>query len=87
MKENFYIVIESLHLPDKGDQHNVHHLTGEKLKNREIVMIDIANDPVSSNDYKPTEDPTKFKSNKTGRGPLIGKWQNSVRIHHFHLEL
>jgi len=78
MKENFYIVIESLHLPDKGDQVNVHHLTPEKLKNREIVMIDIANDPVSSNDYKPTEDPTKFKSSKTGRGPLVGKWGNTI---------
>ena len=30
-------------------------------------------------DYKPTEDPTRFKSSKTGRGPLIGpNWERSV---------
>ena len=43
-------------------------------------MIDIANDPVKANDYKAHEDPTKFKSQKTGRGPLVGPgWQNKVR--------
>ena len=41
-------------------------------------MIDIANDPVSSTDYKPDEDPTKFTSVKTGRGPLVGNWQQQV---------
>lgn len=78
MKENFYIVIESLHLPDKGDQANVHLLPAEKLKQREVVMIDIANDPISTSDYKPLEDPSKFHSTKTGRGPLNGKWQHTV---------
>lgn len=81
MKENFIIVIESLHLPDKGDQYNVHELTPEKLKIREVVMIDIAQDPVANSDYKPTEDPSKFHSNKSGRGPLIGKWQDAVSNH------
>jgi hypothetical protein len=76
MKDNFFIVIESLHLPDKGDQQNVHQLPPEKLKQREVIMVDIANDPVTQNDYKPTEDPTKFKSTKTGRGPLVGRWTN-----------
>lgn len=46
---------------------------------REVVMIDIANDPIQPADYKPHEDPTKFHSAKTGRGPLIGKWQDTVR--------
>jgi len=78
MKENFIIVIESLHLPDKGDQYNVHELTPEKLKIREVVMIDIANDSVANSDYKPSEDPSKFHSNKSGRGPLLGKWQDAV---------
>uniref|UniRef100_A0A336K9M3 CSON004792 protein n=1 Tax=Culicoides sonorensis TaxID=179676 RepID=A0A336K9M3_CULSO len=79
MKENFFICIESLHVPDVGDQENVHELPPEKLKQREIVNIDIANDPVASSDYKPSEDPTKFKSEKTGRGPLTGPdWKKSV---------
>lgn len=50
----------------------VHELSPEKLKNREVVYIDIANDPVSSSDYKPDLDPTKFQSQKTGRGPFTG---------------
>lgn len=36
----------------------VHELTPDKLKMREIVHIDIANDPVLPSDYKPDEDPT-----------------------------
>lgn len=43
-------------------------------------MIDIANDLIQSGDYKPHEDPTKFKSQKTGRGPLVGKWQDTVSV-------
>ncbi|CAH0685778.1 unnamed protein product [Chilo suppressalis] len=80
MKENFVICIESLHLPDVGDQYNVHELPPEKLKIREVVNIDIANDPLPSADYKPETDPTKFKSSKTGRGPLVGpNWKNDVK--------
>jgi len=78
MKDNFIIVIESLHVPDKGDQYNVHELTADKLKMREVVMIDIASDPVSPSDYKATEDPSKFRSVKSKRGPLVGKWQGMV---------
>ncbi|KAL1453708.1 hypothetical protein WDU94_010024 [Cyamophila willieti] len=74
MKENFFIIIESYHIQDNGQQENVHELTGDKLKQREVVHIDIGNDPVSAGDYKETEDPTKFKSEKTGRGPLQGNW-------------
>lgn len=36
----------------------VHELTPDKLKVREVVHIDIANDPVLPADYKPDEDPT-----------------------------
>ncbi|XP_055904267.1 phosphatidylinositol transfer protein alpha isoform isoform X1 [Eupeodes corollae] len=79
MKENFMICIESLHIADVGEQVNVHELPPEKLKVRDVVHIDIANDPVVSADYKPDEDPTKFKSEKTGRGPLVGPdWKTKV---------
>lgn len=53
-------------------------MPSEKLKHREVVHIDIANDPVTSADYKPDEDPTTFKSQKTGRGPLVGQWMDKV---------
>lgn len=57
----------------------VHELPPDKLKAREVVYIDIAHDPIASADYKSDEDPTKFKSLKTGRGPLNTKdWTNNV---------
>ncbi|KAF2360851.1 Phosphatidylinositol transfer protein [Trinorchestia longiramus] len=79
MKEKFTITVESMHLPGYNTHDNAHELSGERLKLREVIMIDIANDPVKAADYKPQEDPTKFKSEKTGRGPLVGKgWQDKV---------
>ncbi|XP_018026264.1 phosphatidylinositol transfer protein alpha isoform [Hyalella azteca] len=79
MKEKFTITVDTLHLPGRGELENAHELTGERLKLREVIMIDIANDPVKPADYKPQEDPTKFKSQTTGRGPLVGKdWQDKV---------
>ena len=79
MKDNFIIMIESFHIGDVGNQQNVHELSADKLKIREVVHIDIANDPIASADYKEDEDPTKFKSQKTGRGPLVGKdWKTKV---------
>ncbi|XP_011503545.1 PREDICTED: phosphatidylinositol transfer protein alpha isoform [Ceratosolen solmsi marchali] len=79
MKENFIIIIESYHIGDIGDQENVHELPPNKLKIREVVHIDISNDPIASADYKDDEDPRKFKSEKTGRGPLVGKdWKHQI---------
>ncbi|CRK98825.1 CLUMA_CG012024, isoform A [Clunio marinus] len=79
MKEKFTLIIETLHANDMGDQENVHELTGEKLKIREVVQVDIANDHIAHADYRESEDPTKFKSQKTGRGPLIGPdWRKKV---------
>ncbi|XP_067615237.1 phosphatidylinositol transfer protein alpha isoform isoform X1 [Eurosta solidaginis] len=80
MKDGFRVSIDSFHMPnDAGDIQNVHELPPEKLKTREVVHIDIANDTVLPADYKPTEDPTKFKSEKTGRGPLVGpNWKKNV---------
>ncbi|KAL1110597.1 hypothetical protein AAG570_008125, partial [Ranatra chinensis] len=79
MKENFIIVIESYHIGDTGKQENVHELPPDKLKQREVVMIDIGGDYVQPADYKDSEDPSKFLSEKTGRGPLIGNWVDKVK--------
>ncbi|CAF0770231.1 unnamed protein product [Didymodactylos carnosus] len=84
MKDAMYIDISTLHLPHVYDsrtdcfQDNVHQLGKKDYDRRKIVVINIA-DPVSANDYKPKEDPTKFKSIKTGRGPLIGEWQKNCQ--------
>ncbi|XP_041350271.1 phosphatidylinositol transfer protein alpha isoform-like [Gigantopelta aegis] len=80
MKENFYIIIESMHYEDRGETENIHDLDNEDLKKRQVVNIDIAHDPVRRGDYKEEWDPTKFKSTKTDRGALTGPdWKTSVR--------
>ena len=48
MKDGFLLMIETYHLGnDRGTSDNVHELGNDKLKKREVVCIDIANDPVS----------------------------------------
>ncbi|XP_071094072.1 phosphatidylinositol transfer protein alpha isoform-like [Haliotis cracherodii] len=78
MKDCFHIVIESLHLPDRGDTANAHRLSPEELKHLDVYNIDIT-DKVSNSDYKKSTDPKLFKSQKTGRGPLDApNWQEKV---------
>ncbi|KAK1892981.1 Phosphatidylinositol transfer protein beta isoform [Dissostichus eleginoides] len=81
MKDNFFIKIETWHKPDLGTQENVHKLDRSTWQNVAVVPIDIADrSEVSAADYKPDEDPAKFKSAKTGRGPLGPAWKrNFVR--------
>ncbi|KAK3085035.1 hypothetical protein FSP39_023166 [Pinctada imbricata] len=79
MKEGFFIKIETLHVADNGESENVHNLNSEDLGIRKIERIDIANDSVRSSDYKEEWDPSKVKSEKTGRGPLTGAdWNKRV---------
>ncbi|CAF2391660.1 unnamed protein product [Rotaria sp. Silwood2] len=82
MKENMIIDISTLHLPDRGESENVHQLTGDELKKRHVVSINIA-EKVNRHDYKPEEDPEKFHSEKTGRGPLLSSepWYKSCEPH------
>lgn len=78
MKEKFLLIIESLHLEGNASEDNVHSLPEDRLKIREVIMIDIA-EPVEACDYRENEDPTLFKSQLTGRGPLFrGKWMNET---------
>ncbi|KAK4337427.1 hypothetical protein RND71_043538 [Anisodus tanguticus] len=48
MKDDFFLRIETMHYPDDGQQPNIHKLPPEKLNKREVIFLDIANDPVSS---------------------------------------
>ncbi|XP_066551239.1 phosphatidylinositol transfer protein alpha isoform [Amia ocellicauda] len=79
MKDDFLIKIETWHKPDLGTIENVHGLDPDTWKKVQVVQIDIA-DPsqVNAKDYKPEEDPTKFKSQKTGRGPLGPNWKKEL---------
>ncbi|XP_026544724.1 phosphatidylinositol transfer protein alpha isoform isoform X1 [Notechis scutatus] len=80
MKDDFLIKIETWHKADMGMQENVHKLDPEEWKNVEAVYIDIADRShvLSRQDYKPEEDPAKFKSVKTGRGPLGPNWKKEL---------
>ncbi|ESO97894.1 hypothetical protein LOTGIDRAFT_209091 [Lottia gigantea] len=79
MKENFYIVIESMHIADNGHSENVHNLSEKDLAIRQVVNIDIAAD-VSRSDYKEEWDPKLYKSSLTGRGPLNApNWKDTVK--------
>jgi hypothetical protein len=79
MKEAFSIVYETLHVDNsRGELENALGISQEDLKNRKVIIIDIANDPIDAKDYKPVEDPKKYYSEKTGRGPLVDpKWQQN----------
>ena len=74
MKDKFSITLETMHLPDAGATENALNLTKEQLAKREVSVVDIAIEPVHQKDYKEDEDPTLFKSEKTGRGPLKAGW-------------
>jgi len=79
MKDNAFIKIETMHAQDAGTQENAHNLPPNLLEKRKVVFIDIANNAViKAGDYKPDEDPSKFQSVSTGRGPLTEEWQRRV---------
>ena len=51
----------------RSDKANKHfNLSGTEAAKRTVEFIDIVNDTVPSTDYKADEDPSKFKSKKTG---------------------
>ncbi|XP_015245382.1 PREDICTED: phosphatidylinositol transfer protein alpha isoform-like [Cyprinodon variegatus] len=77
MKNDFMIKIETWHKPDMGDQENVHKV--ENWDSVEVININIAdNNEISTKDYKKEHDPSLFKSEKTGRGPLGPDWQKEL---------
>lgn len=52
-------------------------LTPEELESREVDFLDIAYDEIKPHHYKEAEDPKFFKSEKTGRGPLVEGWRET----------
>jgi len=74
MKDNFVLNIETRHEEGDGTIENVHELPGDVLAKRKVFKIEIENNSLYPNDYKEEEDPTKFLSEKTGRGKLKAGW-------------
>lgn len=53
----------------------VHNISPELLAKREVIVIDIANDPIESKEYTIETDPKLFSSkNDPDRGPLTANW-------------
>ncbi|EME29343.1 phosphatidylinositol transfer protein [Galdieria sulphuraria] len=67
----FSLVVDSLHVQDKGTMDNALGLTEAELSKRKVEFLNIASDEVKA---VKGEDPTKFHSEKTGRGPLAPDW-------------
>uniref|UniRef100_A0A8C5EBY6 Phosphatidylinositol transfer protein alpha isoform n=1 Tax=Gouania willdenowi TaxID=441366 RepID=A0A8C5EBY6_GOUWI len=72
---SFVITIETWHKGDMGEAENVHEQDAEKLKQTEVVYIDIAAEDKASKSNKSDVSPSTFKSVKTGRGPLGPDWK------------
>ncbi|XP_045582036.1 protein retinal degeneration B isoform X7 [Procambarus clarkii] len=72
--EKFSIEVETFYYDDAGNQENVFNLSKSEIKQREIDVIDVVKDQLYGADYVEEEDPRKYKSEKTGRGPLGDNW-------------
>lgn len=74
----FSIHIETRYEDNNGSSENVLTLNQEELVEREVVCIDVANNSdVPEHKYKEKEDPSKFHSEKTKRGPLEQDWKET----------
>ncbi|KAL3691814.1 hypothetical protein R1sor_005465 [Riccia sorocarpa] len=69
----FKLILDSTHVADRGTSPNALNLDPKSLKKRQVEYIDIAMDQPER--YVEEEDPTLFKSTRTGRGPLCEGWQ------------
>jgi len=79
MKDNFKLITETMHVDNsRGELDNALNISQDSLEKREVVIIDVANDPVDKKDYKEDQDPTLYHSEKTGRGPLKDDWIKTV---------
>jgi len=79
MPDKFKYIIETRYFEDdNGERENALNLDEQTLKKRKIEYVDIITPPKDPKDYNPDEDPTKFKSKKTGRGLLKPGWQKET---------
>ncbi|KAJ6649369.1 Cytoplasmic phosphatidylinositol transfer protein 1 [Pseudolycoriella hygida] len=77
----FHINIQTRYENNNGSTENCLDVPIEKLSERTVDHLDIAFDDLSNNKhYKEEEDPKKFKSKRTGRGPLIEGWRDDKPI-------
>ncbi|CAG9786738.1 unnamed protein product [Diatraea saccharalis] len=73
----FEISIQTRYEDNNGTTDNCLDLTPEEIEQREVDFLDIAYDEIKPHHYKEVEDPKFYKSEKTGRGPLVEGWRDS----------
>lgn len=76
--DRFNIEIESKYLAGGTKQSNVFCLDREQLYDRAVDVIDFVNEKVSGADAVEEEDPLRYISKKTSRGPLTGDWLSNL---------
>ena len=72
--ERFSISVETIHLDDNGSTENAHNLSEKELAVRKVQYLNIAAD--KSNSPVQEYHPDRFRSEKTGRGPLSNETAN-----------
>ncbi|EUB64358.1 Calpain-7 [Echinococcus granulosus] len=75
--EKFSLEIETRYLDDAGESENVFDMSPADLNTRIVDYIDIVTDPLAPS--KPTEDPSTYVSQVTGRGPLSAGWRSEFK--------
>ncbi|KAL9252465.1 Phosphatidylinositol transfer protein 2-like protein [Drosera capensis] len=72
------LTIETVHVADNAKSENVHGLDKEQLESRKVEVIDIASSARDHWSYlvgRCDVDFSKFRSRRTGRGPLTVSWK------------
>ncbi|TRY78149.1 hypothetical protein TCAL_13477 [Tigriopus californicus] len=78
MKDNFKVVLESIHLPDAGNTSNALGMDPEAYKKIDHVTLDIIADKCSLRDK--AFDPVTYCSKKANLGPLNAKtWRETTQ--------
>ncbi|XP_047355033.1 cytoplasmic phosphatidylinositol transfer protein 1 isoform X2 [Vespa velutina] len=75
----FNISIKTRYEDNNGSTENCLGLSPIEIIHREVDYIDIAYDEISAKHYKEEEDPKFFQSKRTGRGPLVEGWRDTVQ--------
>ena len=79
MKDNFKVVIETLHLPDNGNSENV---LGKSKKELDVIVIDLLDIIKEKTNLSQSVDanPVTYSSERSGRGPLDPEtWLESTK--------
>ncbi|XP_023702468.1 cytoplasmic phosphatidylinositol transfer protein 1 isoform X2 [Cryptotermes secundus] len=74
----FSISIKTKYENNNGSTDNCLNLDTDALNERTVEFVDIAYDEVNPKHYKEEEDVRYFQSRKTGRGPLVEGWRETV---------